>query len=58
MRLFDWLAPRRRCVMLGCKDRPNGSDPLCAHHARELDAKIRRAVERVMAGRGPSEPAP
>jgi hypothetical protein len=47
VRLFDWLAPRRQCVVLGCTERPNGRSALCVTHARELNEKIKRAVERV-----------
>jgi hypothetical protein len=43
------LGPSRRCVMLGCSNSANGRDPLCVHHTREQEAKIRRAVERAIA---------
>lgn len=51
MRLFDWLAPPRRCVVLGCDRKPNGRSSLCVEHERKLDVKIRRVVERVRAQR-------
>jgi hypothetical protein len=49
VRLFDWLAPRRRCVVMGCTNPPNGRGSLCADHELELAEKIRRVVERVRA---------
>jgi len=47
VRLFDWLAPRRRCVILGCAKKPNEPSALCVDHELELSAKIRVAVARV-----------